>query len=268
MRAILGGLAALAISTNAWSADMLRGSAPAFGEASSYSWAGIYFGAQGGIANADFEFGDATGPMIQNLLRQTLIENEFQISTFPSLPNRDKRGNSFGGFVGYNSQWGDVVLGAELNYSHTKMDTAVSEDFIGRRVTLSNDEVIDVGVTSRASAQLTDYGTLRLRAGYAYNWFMPYAMVGLAAGAADVSRSVTVTQFNATTPPGFDYATLAASESKTGVISIGYMAGLGVDIGLMPGVFVRAEYEFVQFADFDDIPVRVSTGRLALGIKF
>ena len=26
--------------------------------------------------------------------------------------------SGFGGFVGYNSQWDDVVIGVELNYTH------------------------------------------------------------------------------------------------------------------------------------------------------
>ncbi len=29
-------------------------------------------------------------------------------------------GEGFGGFVGYNSQWSDVVVGVELNYTHGK----------------------------------------------------------------------------------------------------------------------------------------------------
>ena len=267
MRAILGGLAALAISTNAWSADMLRGSAPAFGEARSYSWAGVYFGAQGGYGHGDFAFDDSANDLIDALRSQQRVI----ISSAPPLPDSNGRAASFGGFVGYNSQWGDIVLGAELNYNHTSLTaTGQSANPFRTGVTITDAlGVVTAGVgnvRTETRAHLTDYGTLRLRAGYAYNWFMPYAMVGVAAGSADVTRSITVEN----APPDVAPAGLPVTQSQTkeGAISIGYMAGLGVDIGLMPGVFLRAEYEFIQFGGFDDVPARVNTGRLALGVKF
>jgi opacity protein-like surface antigen len=265
MRVILGGLAALAISTNAWSADLLRGSAPAFGEARSYGWAGVYIGAQVGTAHADLEFSESVRPIARRLLRESIIERDFIISDYSLIPNGNGRAASYGGFVGYNSQWGDIVLGAELNYNRTSISDAGS-DVIERIVTLSATDVVRVLVASQASAKLTDYGSLRFRAGYAYNWFMPYAMVGIAAGRADVSRSILIDQTDELT--GQLFRLLTDTQTKDGAISIGYTAGVGVDIGLMPGVFMRAEYEFMQLGGFDNIPVRVNTGRLALGVKF
>jgi outer membrane immunogenic protein len=266
MRLLLGGLAALAISTNAWSADLLRGSAPAFQEARQYPWAGIYFGAQTGIAHADFEFDGATRPLFEYLLRSTTLEREAAASQNASLENGSGRGGSYGGFIGYNSQWGDVVLGAELNYNRVSI-SAESSDEIGRIITLGS-TTYDYLLTSTATGKLTDYGTLRFRAGYAYNWIMPYAMVGLAAGRADIARTARVDLIQ-TPSSGIPVSiTLAESKAKTGAIGIGYMAGLGVDIGLMPGIFLRAEYEFVQLARIEDVPIRINTGRVAVGVKF
>jgi opacity protein-like surface antigen len=266
MRVILGGLAALALSTNAWSADLLRGSTPAFGETRSYNWAGVYIGGQAGYSNVDFGFDNTVVPLVANLMRGTRLELEGNISERATLGSASGRAGSYGGFIGYNSQWGDIVLGSELNYNKTSI-TASDEDVVSRFITLGT-ILNEYTITSRASATLTDYGTLRFRAGYALNWIMPYAMVGLALGRADVIKSVEIDllQTPEVGPPVPVF--LTDSITKTGVFSVGYMLGAGVDIGLMPGVFLRAEYEYVQFANFSGVSTQIQTGRVGAAIKF
>ena len=57
-------------------------------------------------------------------------------------------------------------------------------------------------------------------------------------------------------------------ESRDGVIAYGYTAGLGIDIALMPNVFVRAEWEYIHFAPVMDVDIYVNTVRAGVGVKF
>src|SRR5688572_6176293 len=189
MRAVLLSLAGLVLAGNAYAADLLRGAVVEPGpRRGPYNWAGIYGGGQWGYGNADFDFTASVRPLIAHVLRETTLEEEGRVSEWSSLPKRDVRGNSYGGFVGYNSQWGDAVVGVELNYNRTSL-SAHGTDSIGRITSLSNG-VNSVLLTSAASATLTDYGTLRFRGGYAWNWLMPYAMIGFAVGQANVTRAM------------------------------------------------------------------------------
>jgi opacity protein-like surface antigen len=101
---------------------------------------------------------------------------------------------------------------------------------------------------------------------------MPYATAGVAIGRADFTRKVNV-ELNASDPstiPPTPLGTVSYSESdlRKSAILYGYSAGGGVDIGLMPGVFIRAEYEFVQFNRFHGISATVNTFRAAAAVKF
>ena len=40
------------------------------------------------------------------------------VSDLTALQKGSSGGASYGGFIGYNWQWDDVILGAELNYNH------------------------------------------------------------------------------------------------------------------------------------------------------
>ncbi len=43
------------------------------------------------------------------------------------LGKESVHGSGIGGFIGYNSQWDDVVLGVELNYMHGKFGGSQSD---------------------------------------------------------------------------------------------------------------------------------------------
>jgi outer membrane immunogenic protein len=276
MRAALLGLAASVIAGQAVAADYLRGSTYEYGPKPKYRWDGWYVGGQGGFSNTDYEFGSTTRPLAANVLRNLRVEAEGRVSTWPSLPNRDTRGASYGGFIGYNAQWGDVVLGVEANYNFTNQE-ATSTDAIARRLQFGNDDgsqsIYNVALVSQARSRVTDFGSLRFRAGYAMDWIMPYMMAGLSVGRINYSRSVHVVvdesivqQGQPPVPAGF--IDTIASDGRNGAIAVGYMAGAGVDLALTHNLFLRAEYEFVQLAKVGGIAHRINTIRGAAALKF
>jgi opacity protein-like surface antigen len=284
MRAVILGLASLTIASQAMAADYLRGSYDP-PQAKSYNWSGTYIGAQFGYSSTSYTFSKATESLVANILRQTLVETEGQASELPNLPNRDIIGTGFGFFVGYNSQWGDAVVGLELNYSRIGGDTAVStEPPIGRVISTSNDFDNDITINSSATARLTDLMSLRMRGGYAWGWLMPYGMVGLALGRADASRTadvvMTETDVSSTAldptdgiPPRVAPGTPVAlqspvTQSKKGAFTFGYMLGAGVDIGLFPGVFVRGEWEYAQLSSVLGVPISLHSFRVGAAVKF
>ena len=74
----------------------------------------------------------------------------------------------FGAFVGYNSQWDDVVVGVEANYIHGKIPFGSSSGSPGLQVFLPTDVLTTTPLLIRAAVdELTDFGSLRVRGGYA-----------------------------------------------------------------------------------------------------
>ena len=44
--------------------------------------------------------------------------------------------------------------------------------------------------------------------------------------------------------------------------------GLGMDVAMMPNVFLRGEWEYVAFARINGIRSTINTGRVGLGMRF
>jgi outer membrane immunogenic protein len=103
----------------------------------------------------------------------------------------------------------------------------------------------------------SDFGSARVRGGYVMGCFLPYAFVGAGFGSQTVDRSVSAF------PDPIAIATTSASKSK---MIYGFTAGGGVDMMLLGGLFVRAEYEYRRVTS--DIETNVNTVRLGLGYKF
>jgi opacity protein-like surface antigen len=241
-------------------------------------WSGLYVGGNIGYSSAHIDFSQATQSLLAFELRTLALENEQHPSQWQVLKNVDTNGPSAGAFVGYNGQWDDIVIGVELNYGTSKFSATAPSDPIRRVVTTSDGNVYDATVSGSASVKIHDFGTARLRAGYVMGPFLPWAMVGFAAGRADYTRSATIT--GAQNPPtGWPLApcdplagcvefSFGASDAKNNAWLYGWATGAGVDVMIMPHVLVRAEYEYTSFASLAGIRPAINTVRLGAGFKF
>jgi len=252
--------------------DELRGAID--GEpAGAPDWSGVYAGVQAGYADANVDFGNATSDLVAHVLRNTIIENEAHVSGWTTLPDRDARRAAYGAFIGYNSQWDDVVLGLEVNYNHSKLE-ANSADQLGRSFVTSDNYTYDVNIDAKSKVEITDYLTLRARAGYVLGNILPYATLGVAVGRANVERSVAVAS-TAEDYSGAGRPTLSLNpnptiltDNKNNDFTYGIAAGAGVDVLVGDNVFLRGEYEYVSFTSFSKAKANISTVRGAVGVKF
>ena len=73
-------------------------------------------GGQVGYGAAKVDFGRAASTMTDFMLRNAVLQSELHDWTL--LGKNDIQTFGFGGFVGRNWQWDDVVLGLEVNYNH------------------------------------------------------------------------------------------------------------------------------------------------------
>ena len=251
-------------------------------------WQGFYLGGHVGMGNAGVDFGQGTASLIDYILRNDVVGTH--VVDWTTLSKVDTTGQSYGGFVGYNAQWdGDIVVGAEANYSRAASGGlfAASTDSMTR---IFNDDAqapaqhhyfYTATVSSTASARITDYATLRARAGAVFDRFLPYAFVGAALARVDIVRSATVSYTRQDIPdnvappagpivpqPNFNFGPETRSENRNGVFAYGYTGGLGIDIALLPNVFVRAEAEYIKFFPVQDFKIHVATGRVGVGVKF
>jgi opacity protein-like surface antigen len=169
-----------------------------------------------------------------------------------ALDNGHGNSTGYGAFAGYNSQWDDVVVGFEANYIHDGFRSVASS--IGSTYAGG---VLQSVTNSNATVKLSDFGSLRVRGGYVMGCFLPYAFVGTGLGSQTIDRTVSAS------PPPLVAGTFAASKTK---LVFGYSAGAGIDVMLVGGLFVRAEYEYRRVTS--DVESNINTVRAGLGYKF
>jgi len=271
----------LALAPRALAADLdiLRGT-ESVGAATFPRWSGFYFGGQVNYSNADSSFSNATQPLVAFSLRDLTLEAVDSPSSYQVLGNGSSHSYGFGGFVGYNTQWQDLILGLEANYTHAPFNNTASESPIGR-VVAAGSNLYSVNVSGTGSMQVTDYGALRARAGWIFNNFMPYGFAGFALGWGNYAiTSLVYGQENAQTAPSpvipcnpaitatcVDYS-FSNSNAKNGVLLYGFSVGGGVDVALTPNIFLRGEYEHIQFAPVASITTTINSARIGGGLKF
>jgi outer membrane immunogenic protein len=242
-------------------------------------WGGIYFGGQVGYSASRIDLGDNVNDLAASILRDSVLEST--VSNFTVLAKVSTSATAYGWFAGYNTQWEGAMLGIELNYNHTALDPGAADSV---SVRIANDATAPSGhhfiydpftVTGAAAFHITDIATLRGRAGWTAGQFMPYAFLGVAVVRADVSRSATVSYTRTDYPdnqvpplvplPPANFGPVTQVGSRKGAFFFGYAAGLGLEVCLMPNVFLRGEWEFV---DLQSMKANINSVRTGIGVKF
>jgi opacity protein-like surface antigen len=271
LRRALLAIAMFGMAAHAQAADMpeaLRGSLS--GSATTV-WQGFYVGAQGAWASSDQTFSGSTmdHSVFNNLISGNPIGEIAGISAPTPFGTSWKGSAPYGAFAGYNWQWDYAVLGLEMSYLHGNLGGSVSAARqFASQAALSDGLFHNPLVTSTSTMAVSDYATFRARAAYAYNCFLPYAFGGFALGYADVSTSARINDSVSATANGPFTALppLSATHAGENHLIYGYSGGLGIDINVITGLFVRAEWEYVRFTQ--QVDMNVNTLRLGLGYKF
>ena len=183
-----------------------------------YSWTGFYVGGHLG-----FGWGRSSINDIDNLC--------LGVSNCPNPPDRYHfDGIIGGGQAGYNWQTGNLVFGAEADFS-----------FSGMKETTGL-----IRTTLTLATKIDWFGTARLRLGYAADRALFYVTGGLAY--ANVENSFL--DVGCGTP-----CVLVASDVK-----FGWTAGGGLEYAFAPNWSVRAEYLYVDLEKSKGISDRCSPG--------
>lgn len=276
----------------------LRGAEADYEPAPAYvDWSGFYVGGHGGYSSAGLGFRNVFQPIVANALRSTTIEHELGASTLLSARDARVEGASYGAYLGYNFQFDDVVIGLEADYTRFGQMGATSS-VIGRTRTTDSGQFVGVNLNGQSSTKIEDFGSIRVRAGYALGSFMPFVTGGLAIGRAQIADQVGVQAY------GYDQATYRANQAITDgsrpayVNNYGYSyfnqanpgaswvaapevygstksktvagisLGAGLEYAVTSNILLRGEYQWVQFNDFEGHKANVNTVRGGAAIKF
>ncbi|MBI5262374.1 MAG: porin family protein [Bradyrhizobium sp.] len=214
------------------------------------NWQGFYIGGQASYGT--------TTPRIPSTINDdlsgTFVSPPGTPYLFRGLPEPHSESSGYGAFAGYNWQWDDVILGVEGNYLHGGFRSTA---FASAYWAFDANGVPHSWTNSMAIVSLSDFGSLRLRAGYAMGCFLPYVFGGAGFGSQTIERLVWVSPDPIRTP------TDHALNTK---LVYGYSAGVGLDIMLIGGLFARAEYEYQRVTS--DVETNINTVRAGLGYKF
>jgi outer membrane immunogenic protein len=174
------------------------------------SWTGLYVGVHFGGAQSEVNWGDVS---------------------LVGLPvNNDASGIMGGGQIGYNAQFGRLVLGLEASISGAAL----------------SDRDFSTGGGISFGTSFNWIGTVTGRLGYAADHWMVYGKGGWAA--ADLRLSGN----NPILPDSF---------SLTDTVS-GWTAGAGIEWKLASNVSLAVEYNFIDLGTFD------RSGSTVLGLPF
>ena len=209
MKALLA--AAALIATAGISPAALAGDALPTGK----DWSGLYFGVNGGIGWNDSQVAsdfDYRGQTAQSIVDQI---------------DGDQSALTGGAMLGYNFQYGHVVLGAEAEV-----------DYLGFNDNDSTVRNLDAySATKDVSLNASWYGLLRGRAGFAALGILLYGTGGLAYGNMEASASV-----NAIDVATGDSVKWDGSSAST---NWGWTAGAGIEYGIS-NMSLGLEYLYVD----------------------
>jgi outer membrane immunogenic protein len=192
-----------------------------------YNWSGFYFGAHGGYGWADTEY-PGTNPYVAP---PGTCANAFGPGQHCGSPRPELEGGLIGAQIGYNYQIDQFVIGAELDYSFTKMQESLRD---------GNYLIQDHEISSLAS--------IRGRLGYSFGDILPYITGGWAWSDMSVGQScpdpAAVVAGHCNTNNNFAPYNLSKDKTETG-----WVYGAGVETLIAKYWSIRAEY--LRY-DFDE----------------
>jgi outer membrane immunogenic protein len=259
-------------------APVLRGALPGVQPAS--DWSGFYFGGNVGYANSTNAISNSVvQPMLQSLVAGTTIAQSIQQQPLVYTGKNQSNAMTFGGFLGYNYQSDDTVLGFELDYARGKFDGYQDGQRSGRTSTYpvaGGEQFESWTAQTNTRFAIRDSGTIRGRVGYAMGSFLPYVTAGIAwaRGSFDNSAQIsgtftytnTTTGFSTTGPLIFTPNTIR--EQAKDKFFFGYALGAGVDVALSQNIFLRAEAIHSRFSDIGGAEVSINQVRAAAAVKY
>lgn len=211
-KGILSALALIALGGTAFAADLPSRKGPVYAPmAPIFTWTGFYVGVNAGAAFSTNDV-SVSGTAANTIANVAALRR-------PAGFSSDKTGFIGGAQVGYNYQIGSFVLGAEADLMYT--DLKKNTSFVGTS-----------GASSTFRQELGYLGTVRARAGYAFDRFLVYGTAGLAYG--EVKNSANF--FSGTVPGQLDY-TGARSDTQ-----VGYTVGGGLEYAFTNNLSAKAEY--------------------------
>ena len=285
---LMGGLLSPTFAAD-YDLPVLRGTEPVapvmtVGPATFTRWSGFYFGGDFSYSFSQANFSSATQPLLAFSLRNLTLEEVVQPSQISVLGKGSANAFGGGGFVGYNTQWQDLIIGVEANYTHTNLNmTASSSPLAGTstspsRVFSAGGASYNVALSGTGNLDLTDYVSVRGRAGWVVGNLLPYGFAGFVVGMASysVTTLANVQQSTLATPVFDPCNTLTSCQSfsfsnsagQSNALLYGFSVGAGLDWALTQNFFLRGEFEFIQFAPFANIPVLIFDARAGAGFKF
>lgn len=171
-RILLGSVALGALASTALAADLPSRRAPVpYVAVPVFTWTGFYIGGNLGYAFSSDSNVFTTGQAAANVANVAG-------GARPGVVRLDQDGFSGGGQIGYNYQFGNIVLGVEADAAYTDLSrttTVITAPLAPAVGTLAN--------TFRQD--LAFLGTVRGRLGYAFDRLMVYATGGFAYGDVD-----------------------------------------------------------------------------------
>jgi outer membrane immunogenic protein len=251
------------------------------------NWAGWYAGGQVDYSSANIDLSHAPASLTSFMLRNTVIESP--VAGLQLFSAEHAQSTGFGGFVGRNFQWDDLVYGVEANYVYIDNLAASAQQSMARRFDNPGGQTLPTGHTDRydvtlsgtASLQVKDVLTFRGRAGWAAGDFLPYAFGGVAIGRLAVARSASVTAnefdvFDGTdlngnpvhTVTALSSLSLSQTEARGNNYTAGYTGGVGTEVMLFGSMFARVEWEYVKFMAVKNMSTSMNSAHLGIGYKF
>jgi opacity protein-like surface antigen len=219
--------------------------------------------------------------MTNDLFRSTSLQAP--VSQFTLLGRANGRSPGFGAFVGRNLQYDDIVLGAEANYNYSSNLATAATASLGPIQVAEPGLILPPGATAadgvtltgNARLQIKDEMTFRGRAGWATGDFLPYMFGGLAVGRMDVTRTVS-SSVNRTINFADGSSTsfllpqfqLTTTDGRSNNFVAGWTAGLGMEYMLWGNVFLRGEWEYIQFMSIKNTAVTQNSVHAGIGYKF